>query len=98
MGFACSAWAEGDGVLPPLDPFAPGQFQHLHLVQAGDGLEVEAVEALDGRERCCLDAALDHPPLAIDQFQFYQPGEELHMVQPLGRTMARQLVVTSAMQ
>ncbi len=56
MGFACSAWAEGDGILPPLDPFAPGQFQ------------------------------------------FYQPGEDMHMVQPLGRTMARQLVATSAMQ
>jgi len=37
-GSACTACARG------------GQLQHLHLVQRGDGLEVEAVEALGRRE------------------------------------------------
>ena len=41
-------------------PVAPsthsGQFQDHHLVQAGDGFEVEAIEALDRRELCRLSA------------------------------------------
>ena len=76
MGLAGAARPEGDDVLAPLDPFAAGQFQHLHLVEAGDRLEVEAVEAFDRREPCGLDPALDHPPLAVDQLQLHQPGEE----------------------
>jgi hypothetical protein len=43
-----------------------GQFQHLHLVELRDRLEVEAVEALDDRELRRLDAALDHAPIAVD--------------------------------
>jgi hypothetical protein len=62
-----AAGAESDHVLATLDPFAAGQFQHLHLVELRDRLEVEAVEALGDRELRGLDAALDHPPLAVDQ-------------------------------
>jgi hypothetical protein len=39
------------------------------LFKAGDGLEVEAIEAFDGGKLCRLDAPLDHPPFAVDQFQ-----------------------------
>jgi hypothetical protein len=46
MGFPGAARAEGDDVLAAKGPFAAGQLQHLHLVEAGDRLEVEAVEAL----------------------------------------------------
>ena len=74
-------------------PFAAGEFQHLHLVELGDGLEVEAVETLDGRELCGLDAAFDHPPLAVDQFQLDQTRQELDMVEPLGGTLAGLLLV-----
>ena len=35
-------------MLGSVRPFAPGEFQHLHLVELGDRLEVEAVEAFDG--------------------------------------------------
>src|SRR6202171_3496405 len=83
MGFARATRPEGDDVSPPLDPFAAGQLQHLHLVEAGDRLEVEAVETFDRGELGGLDPALDHPPLAIDQLQFHQPGKELDMVHPL---------------
>src|SRR5690606_21623551 len=37
---ARAAWAKGNDVLAPLDPFAAGQFQHLHLVELRDGAEV----------------------------------------------------------
>ena len=74
-----------DDVPAPGDPFAAGEFQHLHLVQLGDRLEVEAFEC---RELRGLDAPLDHPPLTIDQFQLDQAGEELDMIQPLGGALA----------
>jgi hypothetical protein len=40
-----------------------------------------------------LDAALDHPPLAVDQLQLHQPGEELHMVLTFGSALAGELCV-----
>jgi len=93
MGLAGSTGPEGDDVLAPVDPFAARKFQHLHLVQLGDRLEVEAVEALGCRELRGLDAAIDHPPLTVDQLEFDQTGEELDMIQPLGGTLARQFLV-----
>ena len=39
-----------DDILAPQGPFAPRQFQHLHLVQGRNCLEVEAVQTLDGGE------------------------------------------------
>jgi hypothetical protein len=66
MGLARAAGPKRDDVLAPLDPFAAGQFQHLHLVELRDRLEVEAVEALGDRELCRLDAALDLAPIAVD--------------------------------
>ena len=93
MGLACAAGAEGDDVLAALDPFAARQLEHLHLVQAGDRLEVEAVEAFDRREPRGLDPALDHPPLAVDQLQLHQPGEKADVVEPLGGALAGELLV-----
>jgi hypothetical protein len=91
--FASSAGAEVDHVLASFDPFATHQLQHLHLVQLRDRLEVKAVQALGGRELRGLDASLDHPPLAVDQFQFDQARQELDMVQPFGGALARNLLV-----
>ena len=88
MGLAGAARAQGDDVLAPLDPLAARQLQHLRLVQRGDGLEVEAVEALGDRELRRLDAPLDHAPFAIDQFQLHQPGQEPNMIQALGRALS----------
>ena len=93
MGLARAARAQGDDVLAPLDPLAARQLQHLRLVQRGDGLEVEAVEALGNRELRRLDAPLDHAPFAIDRFQLHQPGQELNTIQALGRALARHFLV-----
>ena len=93
VGFAGAAWAKGDHVLAPFDPVAARQLQHLHLVELGNRLEVEALEAFGGRELGCLDAALDHPSLAIDQLQFDQARQELDMVQALGGALARHLLI-----
>src|SRR5690606_889022 len=93
MGFARATRSERNDVFAPLDPFATGKFQHLHLVELRDRLEVEAVQALLGGELCSLDPTFDHPSLAINQFQFDKSGEELDVVQALGCTLARQLLV-----
>jgi hypothetical protein len=93
MGFARAARPEGDDVFPPLDPFTAGQFEHLHLVEAGDRLEVEAIETFDRGELGGLDPALDHPPFAVDQLQFHQSGKKLNVVQPLGGALLGHLVV-----
>ena len=50
MGLAGSAVAERDDILTTLYVFASRQLQNQHLVERGDGLEVEAVEAFDGGE------------------------------------------------
>ena len=93
MGLAGAARGEGDDILASLDPFTAGQFQHLHLVQLRDRLEVEAVQALGGRELRRLDAALHHPSLAVDQLQFDETREEPDVIQFLGGALAGELVV-----
>jgi hypothetical protein len=93
MGLARATGAEGDDVLATVDPFAAGEFQHLHLVEPGDRLEVKAVEALGGRELRGLDPTLDHSALPVDQLELDQARQELDMVQPFGRTLPGELVV-----
>ena len=58
-----------------------------------DRLEVEAVQALGGREFRSLDAPLDHSPLTVDQLQLDQAREELDVIQPFSRILAGELVV-----
>ena len=51
-----------------IDVFASRQLQNQHLVERGNGLEVEAVEAFDGGELGLPDPPFDHPAFAVDQF------------------------------
>jgi len=90
---AGAARTKRDDILSALDPFAARQFQHLHLVELGDRLEVEAVQAFDRRELRRLDPAFDHPALPINHFQFDQPSEEPDMILPLGGALTGQLGV-----
>src|SRR3546814_17706924 len=69
-------WPQSDGVLTPLDPLAARHLEHLHLVEPGDGGEVEAVEAFDGGEARGLDAPLDHATLPVDHFPLDEAVEE----------------------
>ncbi len=55
--------------------------------------EVEAVEALHGRELGGLDAALDHAPLALDHLQLGQPQQVARIVDAFGGALAGDLVV-----
>jgi len=93
MGLAGAAWPERDDVLTAIDELAAGEFHRQRLVERRDGLEVEAVEALGGRELCRLDAALDHPALALDQLELAEPQQVADMIFVLGRTLLGQLGV-----
>ena len=79
--------------LAALDVIAAGEVQHQHLVEARDGLEVEALELFDDGEPGLPDAAFDEAALAVDHLHLHQPSEELHMIQALGRALARQFLV-----
>ena len=93
MSLADAAWAQEDHVLATVDVIAACEIQHQHLVERGDGFEVEALELFDDREACLLDAPLDQPALAVDQLQLHQTGQELDMIQALGRALLRHFLV-----
>ena len=66
-----------------------GEIEHQHLVEARDGLEVEAVELFDDGEAGLPDAALDQASLAVDHLHLHQPGQELHVIRAVCRALAR---------
>ena len=93
MGLAGAAVADGDDVLPALDVFTPGQFQHQYLVQRRDGWEVEGVQAFDGRESGGPDPPLHHALVAVDELQFGQPEQVLGVIHTLGGALRGHLPV-----
>ena len=93
VALAGAGVADRDDVLAPLDVLRARQLHHQRLVQGRQRREVEAVEALHGRELGRLDAALDHAPLAIDQLQLGQPQQIARIVDALGGALACDLVV-----
>ena len=56
-------------------------------------MKSKALELFDDREPGLLDTPFDEAALAVDQLQLHQPGQELHMIQALGRALARQFLV-----
>ena len=93
MSLSDAAWAQQDRVLAAVDVIASGEIQDEHLVEAWDGLEVEALELFDDGEAGLPDAPLDQATLAVDHLHLHQPGQELHMVQAVCRALARQFLV-----
>ena len=93
VALAGAGVAERDDVLAALDVLAARQLHHQRLVQGRQRREVEAVEALHGRELGRLDAALHHAPLAIDQLLLGQPQQEAGIVDAFGGALPGDLVV-----
>ncbi len=76
-----------------LDVFTARQFQDQHLVERGDGLEVEPIKTFDSGELGLPDPPLDHTALAVDQFQLGQSDKITHVIDALGGATLGQLVV-----
>ena len=95
MGLTGPAVAHGDHVLAPVDVLAAGQLHDQLLVDRGDGEEVEAVEALRGREACSPYAAVHLAVMAVYEFKLSKPQQVAGMVDILGGTAAGQLAVLS---
>jgi hypothetical protein len=93
MRLACPAVAERNDVLAAQDIFAPCELDHHHLVQAGNGGELEGVEALHRRETGCADPPLDGPALAVDELQLDKPQQVARVVDPALRAFTRDLFV-----
>ena len=85
VALARAAVAKRDDVLAPQDVFASRKLQDQHLVERGDGAELEAVEPLHGREASGANAALHHTPLALNQFKLAKPEQIAHMIDAAAR-------------
>ena len=83
----------GDDVLPALDVFAAGQFQHQCLVQRRDGWEVEGVQAFHGGEAGGADPPLHHALVPVDELKLGQSEQVLGMIHTLGGALRGQLPV-----
>src|SRR4030081_11151 len=61
--------------------FAAREFECQRLVERWNGGEVERVETFHRRKMCGADAALDHAPFAIDEFEFGETQQEADMIE-----------------
>src|SRR5246127_5447222 len=93
MRLAGTAVADRDHVVAASDVLAASELQDQCLIERRDRREVETVQALPRREPCLLNAALDHPPFPVDQFEFGEAQQVTRMVDTLGGALLGELVV-----
>jgi hypothetical protein len=93
VALARAARPQGDDVLVPCDELASGEIEDEFLVQAGDGVEVEALEALDRREPGGLDPTVDHPGFAVEQLELDQARQIANMIDTFLGALAGQLLM-----
>ena len=70
MRLAGAAVAQSNYILASDNIFAACKFKRQRFVERWDGSEVECVKALYGRKASGTNAALDHAPFTIDEFEF----------------------------
>jgi hypothetical protein len=73
--------------------FTAREFENERLVERRDGGEVECVETLHRREAGGADAALDHAPFTIDEFEFGEAQEEADMIETLAGGFSGELFI-----
>ena len=93
VGLACAAVADRNDILPAGYILRAGELQNESLVERRNGGEVEAIQALHGREPRLLDPPLDHPLFAVDQLQFGQAQQKTDVIEALGGALPSELVV-----
>src|ERR1700732_5087523 len=93
MRLAGAAVAESNNIVVGDDIFTTGQFENERLVERWNGSEVERVETLHRGKAGGADAALDHAPFAIDEFEFGEAQKEADMIEPLARGLCGDLFI-----
>ncbi len=83
MRFSGATRSDEEEVLPPLEVFASGQFQHKRLVHAGPRLKVERVERLMRGKSSRFQTPVGSPPFPIDQLQLAQLQEKGQVIEIL---------------
>src|SRR6202051_4202587 len=83
MRLAGGAVAESNNIVVGDDIFTTGQFENERLVERWNGSEVERVETLHRGKAGGADAALDHAPFAIDEFELGEAQKIAGMIEPL---------------
>ena len=76
MRLTGAAVAESNNIVVGDDIFTTGQFENKRLVERWNGSEVERVETLHRGKAGGADAALDHAPFAIDEFELGEAQQE----------------------
>src|ERR1700730_17523431 len=87
MRLAGAAVAESNNIVVGDEIFATGQFENERLVERWNGGEVERVETFHRRKMRGADAALDHAPFAIDEFEFGETQQEADIIETLARRL-----------
>jgi hypothetical protein len=80
--------SEGDDVVASDDIFAAREFENEWFVERGNSGEIERVETLHREKAGSADAALDHAPFAIDEFELGETQEESDMIETFARGLA----------
>src|SRR5205807_8916315 len=91
MRLAGTAVADRDHVVAASDVLAASELQNQCRIERRDRREVKTVQALHCRESRLLDAALDHPPFPVGQFELGQAQEIAGMVDALGGALLGEL-------
>src|SRR6202051_5231517 len=91
VGLAGAGVADRDDVLSAGHILRAGELQHEGLVERRNGGEVEAVQALHGRELRLFDPTLHHAPFTVDQLEFSQAQQKANMIKTLSGALPSEL-------
>jgi hypothetical protein len=91
MCLAGAGVAQSDDVLAGDNIFASCKFKRQRLIERWDGSEVECVKTLHGRKARGTNAALDHAPFTINEFELGEAQEEADMIKTLTRRLHERL-------
>jgi hypothetical protein len=81
-----AGWPDEQDVLAAIEVLSLHEFEHLRLVDARPGREVELIEHLRGREPGRLEPAFRRLPLPLDQLQLDELKEERQVISVVGST------------
>ena len=93
MRLAGAAVAESNNIVAGDDIFAAREFENKRLVERWNGSEVERVETLHRGKAGGADAAFDHAPFAIDEFELGEAQKEADMIEPLAGGLCGDLFI-----